>query len=310
MNLSLVSPVYNEAKNITEFVRRSAQVLSQLSDTFEIILVDDCSTDHTNSLLAELGKSIPQLQVFRLNKNSGQHAATVIGLQRSRGDFVFLMDSDLQAAPEDMQKLFAWGLQNETWDIVSGLRKQRSGSAMRMIGSKIVSCVINLITRTHLEDPGSTFLLFTRSALNRILQHDILAQNLQILMGFLKLRVIEIPVSYQVERVRKSSYRLSDLPELLIMALLNFTTGKTTLLMLLLVGLGLLCVSSIGIIVLILIGIIHQLPLRTNLLIFFMSSLVLGMQFLFMGIIAYKIERLNRNLDFRKSLIQECSDDP
>jgi undecaprenyl-phosphate 4-deoxy-4-formamido-L-arabinose transferase len=309
MRVSLVSPVYNEEKVIEEFVRRATQTLSAISEEFEIILVNDGSTDQTRILLDELKQKNKRLRVVNLSKNSGQHAATVIGLHRCTGDFVFLMDSDLQTTPENMQQVFALGQERKQWDVISGYRMQRSGSLVRSAGSKIVSRIINTMTRTRLKDPGSTFLLMTRNAVDEIINHDILAQNLQILMGYLKLRILETAVAYQDNRARKSSYRFRDLSELLILALLNFTTGRTTLLVLLAIGVGLFCLGSLGVGVLILQGIIQQSPLPTNLLIFFSVQLLLGLQFNFLGIIAFKLERVNKNLDFRKTIIHELHED-
>jgi len=309
MLISLVSPVYNEANVIAEFVYRSKAALSAISDNYEIVLVNDCSTDGTKEILASLKLEVPQLRVVNLSSNAGQHAATVIGLKRAQGDLVFLMDSDLQISPEDMELLYEVGKEQDKWDIISGYRMQRSTSKVRSIGSRIVSKMINFLTGTKLKDPGSTFLLMTRNAVEKICSHDILAQNLQILMGFLGLRVLETPVAYHENKARKSSYRLRDLPELFIIALLNFTTGRITLLVLLAAGVFLSLFGSLGIFFLILKGIVTQSALQTNLLIFFSFLLLVGLQFIFLGIITFKIERINKNLDFRKTISHELEEE-
>jgi glycosyltransferase involved in cell wall biosynthesis len=308
MLISLVSPVYNEALVIGEFVRRAQATLASFSEDYEIVLVNDCSTDGTRAIIESLKPKIPQLRVVTLSRNSGQHAATVIGLKRAEGDFIFLMDSDLQVAPEDMKTLYGAAGEQDSWDIISGCRMERSSLLIRSVGSRLVSKIINLLTGTKLKDPGSTFLLLTRKAREEICKYDILAQNLQILTGFLGLKVLETPVAYHENRARKSSYRLRDLPELLIIALLNFTTGRTTLLALLAIGFSLFLLGSGGVFYLTLKGIITQSALQTNLLIFFLFLLLVGMQFIFLGIIAFKIERINKNLDFRKMISHELEE--
>jgi undecaprenyl-phosphate 4-deoxy-4-formamido-L-arabinose transferase len=308
MLISLVSPVYNEGKAIEEFVRRSASTLAIISENYEIVLVNDCSTDNTKNILEGLKSEIPQLRVVNLYRNSGQHAASVVGLRSSRGEFVFLMDSDLQVSPEDMKRLYNLGQRHDKWDIISGSRTKRSDSIVRSIGSVIVSRIINALTGTKLKDPGSTFMLMTRNTVEQICEQDVLAQNLQILMGFLGLKILDIEVDYHDRKSRKSSYHFIDLVELLVMALLNFTTGRATLMVLLAVGCLMFPMGGCGVLFLIIRGMVEQTALPTNYLLFFSFILLVGLQFIFLGIIAYKLERINKNLAFRKILHREVED--
>ena len=308
MLISLTSPVYNESNVIEEFVRRSAAALARMSEDFEIVLVNDASTDDTERILLDLKSEIPQLRIIHLSKNSGQHAATVVGLKHARGECVFIMDSDLQVSPEDMQKLYDLSRHHNHWDIISGCRNRRSESIIRSFGSRAVSKIINILTRTQMKDPGSTFLLMTRNAVDKICGYDVFAQNLQILMGFLGFRILDTPVEYHDNKSRKSSYRISDLIELLVVALLNFTTGRKMLIVLLLSGFFLVLFGSCSVLFLILQGVVKQSVLPTNYLLFFSFLLLVGLQFIFLSIIAYKIERVNRNLAFRKTLHREIDD--
>ncbi len=300
MKISLVSPVYNESEHIVDFVRRSVATLQNICSDFEIILVNDCSTDTTGKKLAMLAEEISQLKLVTLSINAGQHGATVMGLKIAKGDYTFLMDSDLQVAPEEMASVFNKWRETSHWDIISGVRAERSSKMIRKLGSRMMSFCINMIADTDLKDPGSTFMLIKKKALDEICEYEIQAQNLQILMGMLNLKIMEYPVESCSSG--KSSYRFSDLTELFILAFLNFTTGRKTLFFLSATG-GFLTISGFfGTVFLIIKGIINSSALPTNLLIFFTFLFVIGAQFLLLGIIAFKLERININLEFRKSL--------
>ncbi len=305
--ISLVSPVYNEEKGIEEFVARCARTLESLDPDYEMLLVDDCSSDATPSLLKRLQKQYPRLRVIRLPRNTGQHAATFLGLRKARGDLIFLLDSDLQIAPEDMAKLYEEAARDDAWEVIGGARRRRSPGLVRSVSSRLVTWLINLITRNKLPDPASTFLLMKRAVLGKILSHDILAQNLPLLLAYLRLDIRQVPVDYRSAASRNSSYNLSGLVELLLLAFLNFATGRKTILYLMFGGLCLLLAGGGGTGALIIHGVVKQVALQTNLLIFFLSLALAGLLFVFLGLIAYKIEQLNRNLGFRQTL--ECFQD-
>ncbi len=302
MKVSLVSPVFNEEAVIASFVTVATEALSQLTDDYEIILVEDRSTDHTRGLLVEIQKKHPKLKVIFLPSNRGQHAATVLGLLESTGDLVFLIDADMQIDPMQARLLYEQGLKSEDWDIIQGVRSIRNTGAIRSLGSRAVTRIINYVCNNKLKDPGSTFLLFRRSALDNLLRYPILSQNIQLLMGFLGLRVEEVPIEYQGQNARHSSYSFFFLIEILILALLNFSAGQRTLRALLGIGAVSCVMSFIGWVAIILLGMIRQMALPTNWMLFLTMLGVSGMQFVLLGIIAFKLERINRNLEFRRMI--------
>lgn len=302
MHLSLVSPVYNEERVITEFVDRAAAVLASLSDTFEMILVNDCSTDSTAALLHELEARHPELRVINLSRNVGQQAATLLGLRQARGEQVFLLDSDLQIHPEDMRTLFAAGQADAAWDVIGGARQTRSTGLLRSLASRGVTWLINRVAGSRLADPATTFLLIKRDTLRRACKNDVLAQNFSMLLSYMRIKYRQVPVANHPNVHRRSSYNLVQLFEVLLLALLRYSSGRRTLIGLLFTGAASLSAGGLGIAWLILSGIIRQEPLSTNLLVFTTALAVAGLQFLVLGVITYKIETLNRNLDFRQTL--------
>jgi len=302
MHHSLVSPVYNEEHGITEFVDRSVAVLSQLGDDFEIILVNDCSTDSTPVLLQKLCGRYPQVKVLNLPHNCGQQAATLLGLRQAKGDFVFLMDSDLQIDPEEMSRLFDAGRADDAWDVITGSRRSRSPGLIRSAASRCVTRIVNFISGTALSDPASTFLLIKQDVLQRACKKDILAQNFTMLLGFMKLRIREVMVNLHPNLHRKSSYTMFQLLEVLLLAVLRYSSGRKTLISMLLVGCLALSMGLLGTVFLIAEGMIKQSALPTNLLVFTTALAVAGMQFIVFGIIIYKLEILYRNMGFRQNL--------
>lgn len=308
MKISLVAPVYNEQEKIQEFIHRSFDVLNQLSTDVEIILVDDCSSDQTVPKIQEIKPQYPALKVITLSENSGQHIATSVALKASKGDFTFMMDSDLQIAPEQMTTLFEEANNAEKWDIISACREIRSKKIHRTIGSHIISYLLKFITKSSLKDIGSTFKLIKRPALNKMLSHTILIQNLPILMVNLGFTIIETQISYNTNQDRKSHYKVVDLASAITLAFLNFSTGKNTLFILIIFG---ICSISIGGMLFggtVVWGMINQAQLPTNLLLLYIFFILTGLMFLLMGIIAFKLERINKNLDFRKAFNQRIHD--
>jgi glycosyltransferase involved in cell wall biosynthesis len=309
MKISLASPVYNESGKIQEFIHRTVTSLHQISNDIEIVLVNDCSQDDTASKIRELLPQYPCVKLISLTKNSGQHIATAIALQNTTGDFVFMMDSDLQVKPEYLVEFFGSGNQIQNWDIISALRVTRSSFFTRRIGSNIISYLLKKIGNTDLKDIGSTFKLIKRRALDRLLSQDILIQNLPILMLNLNLRIIEHPIEYDNMQERKSHYKVTDLVFAITLALLNFSTGSTTLILLVILGAILLFVGSLFFLGLVIFGVVNQSMLPTNFLIFFLVITVIGVQFMLMGLIVFKLERINKNLDFRRSINQRIEHD-
>ena len=307
MKVSLASPVYNESENIQEFIKRADDNLKKITNDYEIILVNDASYDNTLSKIKEVLPKYEKLKLINLNENTGQHISSSIALKNSTGDFIFLMDSDLQVDPEYMHDMFNIMKENNECDAVSAQRLIRSNKFSRKMGSLIISFLTQILgnKKTHLKDPGSSFKLFSRQTLDKLISNDILIQNYPMLMLNLDLKIIEIPIKYNTTDVRESNYCFADLISVIALALLNFSTGKTTLILLLLLGGICSALGSAAMFYTVFKGMLLQSALPTNLLIFFLSLIVIGLQFSLMSIIAFKLDRINKNLNFRRSINQK-----
>lgn len=304
VDISLVSPVYNEELKIERFIKESVDALKSIGEKFEIVLVNDCSKDGTLDILKKCSSEYDQLKVINLHRNAGQHIATAIALREASGELIFMMDSDLQVSPKKMVDLYRYGKEERGWDIISTYRTRRSKSFIRRIGSWAISWLLRKLTHSRLKDIGSTFKLIKRDALDRIIESDIQIQNIPILMMNLGFNISEVPVDYEIKQERKSHYRFKDLASAIILAILNFTTGLNTLLFLISLGTGLSIMGTMVISGIIIWGMINQSTLPTNYLLFFLFILLIGFIFLLLGIISFKLERINKNLQFRKSVNQ------
>lgn len=304
MRISLASPVYNDSVKIQEFIHRAVNSLKNISDEIEIVLVNDCSTDDTLEKIKEVLPQYPIIKLINLSKNSGQHIATAIALQHTTGDYIFMMDSDLQVNPEYMIDFFNYSIKHPSCHIISAKRISRSKNLSRKIGSRLVSLLLQKIGKTKLQDIGSTFKLIKRNALDKLLSNDILVQNIPILMLNLNFKIDEVPIGYNKKQVRSSNYKFSDLIFAIILGLLNFSTGRSTLVFLVIIGTLFSTGGFFSVIGIIAWGMITHSILPTNFLIFSLVLTILGVQFLLLSMIVFKLERINKNMDFRKSINQ------
>lgn len=301
VEISLVIPAYNEAAGIESLVRSAADMLEQTGQSYEIIVVNDGSTDDTGLILSQLSNELSSLKPVSFRLRNGQHTATYVGLRESIGEFIFLCDADLTQSLRELVKLYEVIVSDETCEVIIGIRSTRAGTTYRSFSSWMVTKLINRIGATNCKDPASPLRIYRRRTLPSILEADILAQNLPILTGLLGFRIREVPMDIQ-QSGRPSRYGVTQLINLLLLALLNFSAGATVILTLISLGILSTGIGVLGMLSLTLYGIVDQSSLSTNLLLLFVLLAVVGLQFSLMGAIAYKLERINANLRFRQTV--------
>jgi undecaprenyl-phosphate 4-deoxy-4-formamido-L-arabinose transferase len=166
-DISLVVPVYNEQASLEEVYRQSVEALEGLGRPYEIIFVDDGSTDGTWKALEQLHAGDAQLRAVRLKRNFGQHPAMHAGLVRARGDIVVTMDGDLQNSPADLPQLVA--AVKGGADVASGRRRGREDSWGRTLPSRLINGMLRRFTRADISDFGCAFNAYSREALEPVL---------------------------------------------------------------------------------------------------------------------------------------------
>lgn len=160
--LSLVIPAYNEQENIPSLLERVSAALLLTGRPFEVIIVDDGSTDNTRPLLDEAMKCHAWLRVLRMSRNSGQTAAFEAGFAAGRGQVIATIDADLQNDPEEIPRLLPL---LDDYDMVTGWRKDRADTAFRRWQSRQANRIRNWITGETVNDSASSLKLYKASAI-------------------------------------------------------------------------------------------------------------------------------------------------
>jgi glycosyltransferase involved in cell wall biosynthesis len=191
--LSIVIPIHNEEHSILPLYDRLTVVLYALRQAYEILFVDDASTDRSFELLANLVETDARLKIIRLRRNFGQTAALSAGFHEAQGDIVIAMDGDLQHAPEDIPALLA--KIDEGYDIASGWRKQRVDNAFtRRIPSRIANWLMAKASGVDLRDFGTTFKAYRAEILKDVNLYGELHRFIPALASFYGARIAEVPI--------------------------------------------------------------------------------------------------------------------
>ena len=166
-DVSIVVTVFNEAGSVEELYRRAVAALESGPRTFELIFVDDGSTDGTFAALERLHRGDPRVRAVRFKRNFGQHPAMHAGLSRARGDVVVTMDGDLQNEPEDIPRLVeAIDAGN---DVASGRRLARKDPLGRAFPSRVINEMLRRFTGVSISDFGCAFNAYRRTAVEPML---------------------------------------------------------------------------------------------------------------------------------------------
>ena len=203
--LSIVIPVHNEEHSLLPLYDRLTAVLERLARPYEILFVDDASTDRSFELLANLVETDGHLKVIRLRRNFGQTAALSAGFHEAQGGIVIAMDGDLQHAPEDIPAL----LQkiDEGYDIASGWRKNRVDHALsRKLPSRIANWLMAKASGMDLRDFGTTFKAYRAEVLKDVHLYGELHRFIPALASFYGARVAEVPIRNTVRPNGESHY--------------------------------------------------------------------------------------------------------
>jgi dolichol-phosphate mannosyltransferase len=207
IELSLVIPAYNEEQSIEDCVREADGVLSRLGLRYEILVVDDGSTDGTFERLRSLKKSVPGLHAVRFMRNRGQTTAMAAGFERARGSIVVTMDADMQNDPADIPRLLE---RMDSWDVVCGVREKRRDTFVRRASSVIANAVRNRFTNENIKDVGCTLRAYRRDRLSRVKLFEGMHRFLPTLLKLEGARVVEIPVSHRPRTKGTNKYGIGN----------------------------------------------------------------------------------------------------
>ena len=205
--LSLVIPVYNEQDNLPILAAEIAAALRPLGLPYEVLFVDDGSTDESPAVLAHLAQADPALRVLRQRRNSGQSAALDAGFRHARGAVVVTLDADLQNDPADIPRLLA---ALDSCDVVCGVRRKRQDSWLRRVSSRIANAVRNRVTHETVTDVGCTLRAVRAEYLGRIPVFTGMHRFLPTLLRLAGARVTEVEVNHRPRLHGEPKYNIRN----------------------------------------------------------------------------------------------------
>jgi undecaprenyl-phosphate 4-deoxy-4-formamido-L-arabinose transferase len=220
--VSVVVPVYNEEENLPILHERLSNVLSKLGRTWEVVYVDDGSSDGSLAWLQELAAREPRVQVVELSRNFGQHPAILAGFSVARGDIVVTLDADLQNPPEEIPKLIET-LEQGNFDVVGGWRTGRHDPWVRQLASRLVNTMTRLAIGSPIHDHGCMLRAYRRAVVEEIVACDERSSFIPALAQALAKRSTEIPVAHAARLHGTSKYSILNLLRLTFDLLTGFS---------------------------------------------------------------------------------------
>ncbi len=205
--ISLVIPVYNERDNLALLHSELAGVMGSVGDAFEILFVDDGSTDGSDRVLRDLRAADPRVRVLTLKRNAGQSAAMDAGFKSAAGEVVVTLDADLQNDPADIPRLLE---ALSGWDAVVGVRQKRRDNLVRRVSSRVANYVRNRLSDETITDTGCSLKAFRRASLSRIVLYDGMHRFLPTLLKMEGCRVREVAVGHRPRRHGESKYGIGN----------------------------------------------------------------------------------------------------
>jgi dolichol-phosphate mannosyltransferase len=213
--LSVITPIYNEEKNIPILVDQLLEVLERLKKPFEIIAINDGSRDGS---LAELRKQAAlhsELKVVDFRRNYGQTAAIMAGIDHANGDVIISIDADLQNDPQDIPHLLA--KLDEGFDVVSGWRKERQDEAFRRnFFSQTANWVISSISGVRLHDYGCTLKAYRSDVVKNVRLYGEMHRFIPIYASWMGAKVVDMPVRHHARRHGHSNYGLERILKVIL----------------------------------------------------------------------------------------------
>ncbi len=207
MKISVVVPIYNEKDNVAILHKKIKDVMVKNSYDYEIIFVDDGSSDGTFEVMQQLAKEDKNLKIIRFRRNFGQTAAMAAGFDYAKGDVIVSLDGDLQNDPEDIPALLK--KIEEGYDVVSGWRKNRQDEKKRVAFSKVANWLIGKITKVNLHDYGCSLKAYRSDVAKNLHMYGELHRFIPVLANIYGASITEIPVKHHPRQFGESKYNLS-----------------------------------------------------------------------------------------------------
>jgi glycosyltransferase involved in cell wall biosynthesis len=308
--LSIIIPLYNEEDNIKPLYAKLDAVLSGHGLPYEIILVNDGSTDGTRERLDALAASHQNIRVVHLRRNFGQTPAMMAGIDMARGDILIPMDGDLQNDPTDIPRLLA--KLDEGYDVVSGWRKDRKDNPIkRNLPSRIANLVISAISGVHLHDYGCSLKAYRRDIIKDVKLYGEMHRFIPIHAAWQGARVTEVGVTHHPRIHGQSNYGMERTVKVILdLMTVKFMDKYAQKPMYLFGGFGL---ASVGLSVLFFFFMLYcklflnKSFIETPLPLAVVMFLLIGIISIFMGLIAEILMRTYHESQDKPTYLVDCT---
>jgi len=239
LQVSVVIPVFNEELVLHEFYPRLKKEAENWGKSYELLFVDDGSTDNSFELICKWKKTDSNIRVIKFTRNFGQQAAVLAGFRQSRGDIVVQIDSDLQNPPEEIKRLL--GAFTDEVDLVVTVPRKRRDSSLRILGSKVLHSLAQALFGNRFKLNLSSFRAMRRSVIEKIDQCQDRSRYMAVLMSWMAVPTVHVEVDHHLRKTGQTKYGILPLLRLtwdLITGYSNFLLRLVTYLGLLGAGLG------------------------------------------------------------------------
>jgi len=227
--LSVVIPVFNEEDNIRGLSGRLKKVLTDMGCSYEIIFIDDGSTDRSLEILKKCQNEFYGITIIEFNRNYGQHAAIFAGFERSTGEIVVTLDADLQNPPEEIPKLV--NKAEEGFEVVATVRVERKDSIFRRCASYTINRITAKITGANLRDYGCMLRAYRKNIVKLMCASKEISTFIPVLATFYAKNIAEIQVEHFPRNEGKSKYGITRLISLQFDLMTSFSVWPLRMLM-------------------------------------------------------------------------------
>ncbi|MBB1541757.1 MAG: glycosyltransferase family 2 protein [Flavobacteriaceae bacterium] len=207
--ISIVSPVYRAEKILPILVSEINLVMERIGEDYEIILVDDRSPDNSWEVMKVLSSQNPKIKSIRLSRNFGQHSAIFAGLTKTKGDWVVVMDCDMQDQPKEIAKLYKKAL--EGYDIVLGQRENRKDKFLKKLSSKLFYKVFNYLSGANFDNNVANFGIYHQKTIKSILDMKDYVKFFSLFINWIGFKSVSIPIEHGEREEGKSTYSVGRL---------------------------------------------------------------------------------------------------
>lgn len=293
--ISIIAPVFNEEESLEFFYKRLSTELNKILKDYEIIFIDDGSTDNSFNILKELSKKDKSIKMFSFRKNYGKAEALMFGFQKAAGETIVTLDADLQDRPEEITHLLL--KLKEGYDLVCGWRKNRRDNLKTILASKFFNTLVKIFWGLKLHDYNCGLKIYTKDAAKSLYLYGGMHRFIPLLLFQEGFKITEIPVTHDKRVHGKSKYGFSktwkDLPDLFTVMFLT-TYSKRPLHFFGTMGTILIFIGTIILSYLWIIQLSGHSIGRRPLLFVGFFSLISGLQIFFTGFLADLVIHVNQ----------------